>query len=65
MKNSISIKDISSQAGVSIATVSRIINKNGRYSQETEKRVMDIPEDEKRGDCRTGYHQRVFYEAGI
>lgn len=42
MKNSISIKDISSQAGVSIATVSRIINKNGRYSQETEKRVMDI-----------------------
>lgn len=42
MKNSISIKDISQQAGVSIATVSRIINKNGRYSQETEKRVMDI-----------------------
>lgn len=42
MKNSISIKDISKQAGVSIATVSRIINKNGRYSEETEKRVMDI-----------------------
>lgn len=41
-KNSISIKDISRQAGVSIATVSRIINKNGRYSKETEKRVMDI-----------------------
>ena len=42
MNGNISIKDISKQAGVSIATVSRVINKNGRYSKETEKRVMDI-----------------------
>lgn len=41
-KNGISIKDISQQAGVSIATVSRVINKNGRYSEETERRVMNI-----------------------
>lgn len=42
MNSNISIKDISRQAGVSIATVSRVINKNGRFSKETEKRVMDI-----------------------
>lgn len=42
MNDNISIKDISKQAGVSIATVSRVINKNGRYSEETEKRVMEI-----------------------
>lgn len=42
MKSSISIKDISREAGVSIATVSRVINKTGRYSKETEARVMRI-----------------------
>ena len=42
MKTSISIKEISKQAGVSIATVSRVINKKGRYSRETEERVMRI-----------------------
>lgn len=38
----ISMVDISRMAGVSVATVSRVINKNGRYSPETEKRVEDI-----------------------
>ncbi len=38
----ISIKDIADMAGVSIATVSRIINENGRYSVETEARVRKI-----------------------
>lgn len=42
MKNNISIKDISELAGVSIATVSRIINENGRYSKETEAKVKKI-----------------------
>ncbi len=42
MKTGISIKDISKQAGVSTATVSRIINKTGRYSKETEERVLRI-----------------------
>lgn len=42
MKSSSSIKDISRQAGVSIATVSRVINKTGRYSKETEERVKRI-----------------------
>ena len=42
MKKSISIKEISEQAGVSIATVSRVINRNGRYSKETEERVLRV-----------------------
>jgi LacI family transcriptional regulator len=38
----ISMADVAKLSGVSVATVSRILNKNGRYSQETEQRVMDI-----------------------
>lgn len=40
--DTISIKRISELAGVSIATVSRIINENGRYSKETEEKVKKI-----------------------
>lgn len=40
--NKISMKEIAQLSGVSIATVSRIINENGRYSDETRQRVMDI-----------------------
>lgn len=45
MKSTISIKDIARQSGVSIATVSRVINKTGRYSKETEEKVMSIIRD--------------------
>ena len=38
----ISIKDISEKTGVSIATVSRVINHNGRFSRETEERVLRV-----------------------
>ncbi len=38
----INIKKIAELTGVSVATVSRVINKNGRYSKETEKRVLDV-----------------------
>jgi LacI family transcriptional regulator len=41
-KKALSIVDISKLAGVSVATVSRVINKNGRFSDETKKRVEDI-----------------------
>jgi len=41
-KKKLSIKQISELAGVSVATVSRVINKNGRYSAETEQRVLQI-----------------------
>ncbi len=38
------MNDISRMAGVSVATVSRIANQNGRYSQETERKVREIIE---------------------
>ncbi|MEG1886613.1 MAG: LacI family DNA-binding transcriptional regulator [Oscillospiraceae bacterium] len=41
----ISMVDIAALAGVSIATVSRILNKNGRYSAATERKVLDIIEE--------------------
>lgn len=37
-----SIKEIARLAGVSTATVSRVINQNGRFSKETEARVRSI-----------------------
>lgn len=45
MGNTISIKEIARLAGTSVATVSRILNKNGRYSPETEARVRKIIEE--------------------
>ena len=33
----ISVKDIARMAGTSVATVSRVINQNGRFSKETEQ----------------------------
>lgn len=45
MKKSVSIKDIAKESGVSIATVSRVMNKTGRYSKETEDKVLSIIED--------------------
>ncbi len=43
-RNSVSIKDISDLSGVSVATVSRVINKKGRYSKETAEKVNKIIE---------------------
>jgi len=40
-----SIKDIAELSGVSVATVSRVINDNGRFSEETRKRVLKIIEE--------------------
>ena len=37
----VTAKDIAELCGVSVTTVSRVINRNGRYSSETEKRVLD------------------------
>lgn len=42
MTRPITIKDIARLSGVSVATVSRVINGNGRYSKETEERVLSI-----------------------
>jgi len=44
-KKNISIKEIAKLSGVSVATVSRVINNNGRFSEETRQRVMSIIEE--------------------
>ncbi|PAB60285.1 LacI family DNA-binding transcriptional regulator [Anaeromicrobium sediminis] len=44
----ISIKDVAKMAEVSVATVSRVLNKNTNVKEETEKRVLDAIE-------KTGY----------
>ena len=38
----LSIKEIARLANTSVATVSRVINRNGRFSKETEQRVRDV-----------------------
>lgn len=38
----VSIKDIAEWSGFSIATVSRVINKKGKYSKKTEKKIVEI-----------------------
>ena len=41
-KKKVSIKDIARLSGVSVATVSRVINQNGRFSEETRRRVEKV-----------------------
>ena len=45
MAKTINMKEIAKLSGVSIATVSRVINQNGRFSKETEDRVRKIIEE--------------------
>lgn len=48
-----SIKDIARLSGVSVPTVSRIINQTGRYSAETEAKVLRVIDE-------TGYQPSMF-----
>lgn len=41
----ISIKDIAELSGVSVATVSRVINDNGRFSEQTRQKVLAVIEE--------------------
>ena len=41
----ISIKEIADLSGVSVATVSRVINNNGRFSEETKLKVLGVIEE--------------------
>lgn len=43
-EKNISVKEIAELAGTSVATVSRVINQNGRFSKETERKVKEIIE---------------------
>lgn len=40
----VSLRQIAQIAGVSVATVSRVIHNNGRFSKETEARVREVIE---------------------
>lgn len=44
MNKNISIKEIAELAGVSVATISRVMNGNGGYSAQTEKKVLEVIE---------------------
>lgn len=50
---SINIYDIAKQAGVSIATVSRVFNNNANVSPKTRQKILDVAES-------MGYHPRAF-----
>jgi len=41
-KKNVSIKEIAELSGVSVATVSRVINNNGRFSEETKQKVLAV-----------------------
>ncbi|MFB5193538.1 LacI family DNA-binding transcriptional regulator [Neobacillus sp. KR4-4] len=41
------IYDVAKKAGVSIATVSGVINNNGKYSEKTKKKVLDVMKELK------------------
>ena len=51
-----SIKDVAKQAGVSVATVSRVINKKGVYAPSTEQAVLDAIK-------KLGYKPNLFGKA--
>ena len=63
----ITVKDIAQMAGVSVATVSRVINQNGRFSAETERRVRKIIEeyDYQPNQLAKGLRQRHNSAVGI
>ncbi|WP_243674001.1 LacI family DNA-binding transcriptional regulator [Lentilactobacillus kisonensis] len=47
------IKDIAAQAGVSIATVSRVLsNKRGTYSEKTKEKILKVAKE-------LGYHKNT------
>ncbi len=45
MNQKLQIKQIAEMAGVSVATISRVINNKGGYSAETEKKVLKVIKD--------------------
>ena len=56
------IYDISRRAGVSIATVSRVLNNSPHVSEATRKKVMAVIEGTGYVPKREGYHFAGWYE---
>lgn len=54
--SSISLKELAEMAKVSTATISRVLNNNGRFSEETRSRVMKLIEE-------TGYSPNLAAKA--
>ena len=66
-KGRVTVKDIAQMAGVSVATVSRVINQNGRFSAETERRVREVIKeyDYQPNQLAKGLRQRHNSAIGI
>ena len=66
-KQQVTVKDIAELAGVSVATVSRVINQNGRFSAETEQRVRQVIEryDYQPNQLAKGLRQRRVDAIGV
>lgn len=55
MKNNVTIKDVAKLAGVSISTVSRVINDSKPVTDEVKQRVLDVIKE-------TGYVPNLLQE---
>ena len=62
-----SIQEVSRLSGVSVATVSRVIHQNGRFSAETERRVREVMEQlhYRPDSIAQGMRMRTMPIAGI
>jgi LacI family transcriptional regulator len=65
VKNKISIKDIAKKSGVSVATVSRVINNRGKYSQETRDRVLKVIQEHEYTPNMTAKALRIRRQQAI
>ena len=59
-QKSISIKEIAKMANVSVATVSRVINNNGRFSKETKEKCFEAWFDSKLKIYKKKLFKRIF-----
>lgn len=67
MGTTVTMKEIAQLAHVSTATVSRIINQNGRYSKETEERVLRLIKEKQYAPNQTakGLRTRRVQTVGV
>lgn len=63
----VSMKDIARLSGVSSATVSRVINNNGRFSEETKNKVLKVIEETgyERNSVAKSLRMKQTYSIGL